>query len=179
VTSQKGALSENRTTSELETLTMMRDRRPYVNDSDDSDDAAYLRFVHEQLARLRAAIAGKQHWIIATDDDCVAAALLGLTSLLMAKGAVADQFVLLESQFCIVNRAQRLDLKIAAISKTVLPAESVASFLAAVCQVDPAPYLATLKCGADLVPISENGIAIAACLEQILNGRVTSTNPNN
>lgn len=166
------AASQPDLTEPRDLIIMTPPKRP-VNDGDNATNRA----TEEQLTRLRALIRGKRHWIFATDDDIQATAVHILATLQILGGATAEHVVLFEVPIHIVDRGCTLHLRVAAFSKATLTPEAVAEFLRMLTHT-PEETLAGLARGTDLIALADDPLTIGFCLERIVSGRVSLTNPN-
>ncbi|VTR97817.1 unnamed protein product [Gemmata massiliana] len=132
------------------------------------------------LARLRAVINDRSHWVIATDDSRAAQALRGLAALLTMQGASESDVLFVSAHAVSPRRFARIEFTAVALAKSVAPADDVATFVGAFSGRGPAQARASMRHGGDIFPIATNSDALVLCIDQVAAGsvRVYDTSAN-
>ena len=132
-----------------------------------------------QLRELRAALAGRACWVVATDHPPAADACRALAGLLtLFGGAAPGQVVLCEFDAHVLDRAERVAVTAVAVAKALLPAAGAAEFVAGLTGGDPRALLARVRSGRDVLPVSADPLRLGLILDRIHGGRLAPADPS-
>ncbi|WP_439628795.1 hypothetical protein [Gemmata sp.] len=138
--------------------------------------------VRDQLARLRAAITGRRHWVIATDlprNGTAGLALRGLPVMLVSLGVCRRGELTVAIPDVVLGVSGGFPLTAVAVPKDVFPAEVLVEFLAGIAGGDPAAYRTSIAAGTDQFSLGRDPAEVAAVVGRIARGAPVLDPANN